>query len=261
MVVEPVEHAGRLAAAALGAPLVEHGWGFTLPAGLTDHASQGLLDLYSQVGTTPRSPSLTVDIGAASLQARDTAPVARYRYEPWSRAGQPLPPKDTRPRALVTLGTYDNPHAANRLRAVITAAHQCGTQVIALLGNPDRRSIAEFPAGTTVLDWTDMPKAVATCDLVIHHGGAGTSWATLAAGRPAIATPQMGDQFRNTELLTRAGVADFLDPSELDPNAISRVIDHVLTTPSFGQRSEQVATENAELPDTAQLAIDIVSVV
>lgn len=122
VVVEPVEHAGRIVAAALQVPLVEHGWGFTLPAGMSDSGAVGLLDRYAQLGAEPAPPALSVDLGVAVVQAPDAPMVPRYRYQPWSGAGQPLPEPDGRPRVLVTLGTFDNPDAARRLRVVVTAA-------------------------------------------------------------------------------------------------------------------------------------------
>jgi len=259
VVVEPVEHAGRVTAAALGVPLVEHGWGFTLPAGMTDAGSRGLLDVYAQHGATPAEPAMRVDLGVASMQAADTGAVARYRYLAWAQPGEALPEPDGRPRILVTLGTFGNPDAAHRIRAIVSAAHECGAQVIAVLGNPDRHSAEVFPAGTAALDWVDLPAAVASSDLVIHHGGAGTSWATLAAGCPAVVVPQLGDQFRNAGLLGRAGVAVCLDPSDLVPVLLRQAIERVLGTPSFAERAGAVATENSVLPDAARLASDIVA--
>ena len=257
VVVEPVEHAGRLAAAALGVPLVEHGWGFTLAAGLAEEGVASLRDAYVGLGIEPARAALRVDLGARSVQADDIHPVARYRYRPWSYPGLPLPDHDGRRRVLVTLGTYDNPDAAERIRIVIGAAHDAGAQVIGVLGNRDRRSVAALPAGVVPLDWIDMPAAVATCDLVAHHGGAGTSWATLCAGRPALITPQMGDQFRNAALLTYAGVATTILPEELDQSRVRAAIETLLTDPGPALAAAMTAAENAALPDVDHLAADI----
>lgn len=259
VVVEPVEHAARVAAAALGAPVVEHGWGFTLPAWMAPAGAHSLLDLYSEFGATPAGPALSADLGAGSVQASDAAEVARYRYTPWSQAGDPLPAPDGRPRVLVTLGTYDNRHGAQRIRIVAGAVHRAGAQAIVVLGNPDRGSADDFPTGTTVLPWVDMPEAVAACELVIHHGGAGMSWTTLAAGRAAIVSPQGGDQFRNTGLLAAAGVAVAVQPSELETAVLARAIDEVLGTAGFTERAGRIAAENSGLPDRTKLASDIAS--
>jgi UDP:flavonoid glycosyltransferase YjiC (YdhE family) len=118
VVVEPVEHAGRIAAAALEVPLVEHGWGFTLPADVDQAAGEGLSDAYAAAGAVARPPDLRVDLGHHDIQAGDGPPaVERYRYVSWSPSAVPLPPPDRRPRVLVTLGTVAHPEAARRLRA------------------------------------------------------------------------------------------------------------------------------------------------
>jgi L-demethylnoviosyl transferase len=260
VVVEPVEHAGRIAAAVFGIPVVEHGWGFTLPAAMTSTTPRVLADLYSALRATPRPPNLTVDLGAADVQSSDAAPVDRYRYVPWSHPGHALPARDGRSRVLVTLGTYGHPDAARRIRAVVSAARDCGAEVVVALGNPDRGTPADFPADVTVLDWVDMPEAVASCDVVAHHGGAGTSWAALAAGRAALVAPQAGDQFRNARLLAHAQVAQVVDPAKFEPPVLSHAIDRLIRTPRFSEAAQAVAAANADLPDLRQLATDIVEV-
>ena len=257
VIVEPVEHAGRIAAAALGVPLVEHGWGFTLPAGTDDEGTNTLRDVYARFGAIPTAPARRVDLGPSSVQAGDIPSVERYRYQPWSYPGLPLPVPDGRPRVLVTLGTFDNPDAAERIRIVAEAADDAGAQVIAVLGNPDRRSATALPSGVVALDWTDMPEAIASCDLVAHHGGAGTAWSTLCAGRPALVTPQAGDQFRNAALLTRAGAATTIQPDDLDKARVRAAIDTLLTRPGPAQAAAVIAAANAALPGVDQLAADI----
>ncbi|WP_414690668.1 nucleotide disphospho-sugar-binding domain-containing protein [Nocardioides sp.] len=49
--------------------------------------------------------------------------------------------------------------------------------------------------------------AIQTCDLVVHHGGAGTSRTALGCGTPAVVLPLGGDQFRDAQLLATAGAA------------------------------------------------------
>lgn len=255
VVAEPVEFAGRVVAAALGVPLVEHGWGFSLPAGRTEPAMDGIRDLYTAAGSAPVAPSLTVDLGLDALQTPDADRVARYRYHPWPQPGEPLPEPDGRPRVLVTLGTFDHAGAAERIRVVAAGAADCGAQVIAVLGNPDRHSDDDFPDGVTVLEWVDVAAAVATSDLVVHHGGAGMSWTTLVAGRPAVVTPQAADQFRNADSLVGAGVAHRLDLA-----SAATSIRQALDDPGLAARARSVAAENAALPDVDQLAAHITSV-
>ncbi|WP_345638219.1 glycosyltransferase [Rugosimonospora acidiphila] len=215
IVSEPVEHAGRVVAAALGVPLVEHGWGFTLPAGTDSAGAAGLGDVYAAAGTAPREPDLRVDLGPAAVQAPDAQPhVARYRHVPWSIPTAALPPPGKLPRVLLTLGTYPHPGADQRLRAAARAASTLGVELVVALGNADRGSAGTgWPAGVRVTDWIDLPAESARCTLVIHHAGAGSCWAALAAGVPAVCLPQAADQFRNAALVARAGAGVVVEPA------------------------------------------------
>jgi enterobactin C-glucosyltransferase len=253
VMVEPVEHAGRIVAAALGAPLVVHGWGFTLPAFVEDLAPSGILDLYEGVSAAPPRPALVADLGPAGVQASDTGPVQRYGYRPFSVPGHPLPPPRTeRHRVLVTLGTYANVRAASLIRAAVAAALDNGADVIAVLGNDDRGSRETFPTEATVLEWVDLPAAMPGCDLVVHHGGAGTSWTALCSGKPAVVVPQAGDQFRNAEILSAAGTA--LVCSSQGAGDVAAAIARGLDDSKLTERAAVIARDNAAMPDVAQLA-------
>lgn len=253
VVVEPVEHAGRIVAATLGAPLAVHGWGFTLPAFVDELAPSGILDLYERVSATPPRPALVADLGTAAVQAADAAPVQRYRYRPFSVAGHPLPPPRTdKRRVLVTLGTYANASAAALIRAAAAAALDNGADVIAVLGNDDRGSHETFPPGATVLEWVDMPAALAGCDLVVHHGGAGTSWTALSCGTPAVVLPQAGDQFRNAEILSAAGAALVCSSPKIGD--VAAAIARGLADSKLAEQAATVARDNAAMPDVAELA-------
>lgn len=257
VMVEPVEHAGRIVAAALGVPLVVHGWGFTLPAIVDELAPAGILDLYEQVAATPPTPALVADLGPATVQAADAGPAQLYGYRPFPVPGAPLPPPRTEPRTdkhrvLVTLGTYANPGAASLIRAAVAAALDDGADVIAVLGNDDRGTHETFPPGATVLEWVDMPAAISGCDLVVHHGGAGTSWTTLSSAKPAVVLPQAGDQFRNAEILSAAGAALVCSSQEL--SALATAIARGLADSTLAERAAAIARDNAAMPDVAELA-------
>jgi UDP:flavonoid glycosyltransferase YjiC (YdhE family) len=253
VMVEPVEHAGRIVAAALGVPLVVQGWGFTLPEPVEGLAAAGISDLYERVGTSPPTPALVADLGPAAVQAPDAAPVQRFRYRPFSVAGHPVPPVRTgKRRVLVTLGTYANPRAASLIRTAVAAALENDVDVIAVLGNDDRGAAETFPPGVTALRWVDMSAAVAGCDLVVHHGGAGTSWTTLSSGKPAVVLPQAGDQFRNAEILSAAGAALVCSSDALGD--VAATIGRGLGSSELAARAARVAHDNAALPNVTELA-------
>jgi UDP:flavonoid glycosyltransferase YjiC (YdhE family) len=260
---EPVEHAGRAVAAALGLPLVEHGWGFTLPAGVDKRATAGLQDVYDAVGAAPREPALRVDLGPSDTQAGDIDPdVLRFRYTPWSSPAPDLPPPiDGLDRVLVTLGTAAHSGAAERLRAVVSALARPGVEVIVVLANEDRGKADGWPPGVVAAPWADMPAEIARCSLIAHHGGAGTAWATLCAGRPAVCFPQAGDQLRNASLLAKAGAALVVAPDVVDESSLTDVFTEALADDALAMRADEIRLANERLPSASALVDHVESVV
>lgn len=84
--------------------------------------------------------------------------------------------------------------------------------------------------------------------IVIHHGGAGTTAAGLAAGRPTIVIPFFGDQFFWGSMVYRAGVGpnpihcEALNPSDL-ASAIRSAQDPAMTRRAL-EFSKKIRTEN-----------------
>jgi Glycosyltransferase family 28 C-terminal domain len=259
---EPAEHAGRVVAAALDVPLVEHGWGFTLPAGTSAAAAAGLGDLYATAGTVAREPDLRVDLGPATVQAPDAQPgVARYRYVPWSPPAAPLPPPGGLPRVLLTLGTYPHAGADVRLRAAASAASTLGGELVVTLGHADRGSaLSGWPPGVRVVDWVDAAAEIRRCALVIHHGGAGSCWAALTAGVPAICLPQAADQFRNADLVAAAGAGVAVLPDVVEVADLHAAFSTAWADTSLAGGAARVSQSNAALPDTDALVDRIAEV-
>jgi UDP:flavonoid glycosyltransferase YjiC (YdhE family) len=259
VVCEPVEHAGRVASAALGVPLVEHGWGFTLPAGTSYAAAAGLSDVYAAAGSAARELDLRVDLGPATVQAPDAQPcVARYRYLPWSRPTTALPLPGKLPRVLLTLGTYPHTGADLRLRAATDAASTLDVELVVVLGNADRGSARTgWPPDVHVTDWVDLPAETARCALVIHHAGAGSSWAALVTGVPAVCIPQAADQFRNAELIAGAGAGVVVAPTVRDVPDLRAAFAAAHTDPNLVAGAARIRDANAALPDLDALVDSI----
>lgn len=103
---------------------------------------------------------------------------------------------------VVTFGSMRG-IAADELRAAVDLLIADGRRVIVqgpLAGGDDPPSL--LPAGS--LDHRALfPRA----GLVIHHGGAGTTHAVVAAGVPSVVVPHVGDQRYWADRLRRLGVA------------------------------------------------------
>ena len=64
----------------------------------------------------------------------------------------------------------------------------------------------EPPPNVLFIDAGPHDQLFRHASVVIHHGGAGTTGAVLASGRPAIVIPHLGDQYFFAREITRLGV-------------------------------------------------------
>lgn len=120
---------------------------------------------------------------------------------------------------LVTFGSMASDAAAAHAAAITGALTQAGRRAI-VQGLPVEASDSIMTAGS--LDHRAlMPRTRA----VIHHGGAGTTHAVVAAGVPSIVVPHVGDQRYWADRLHRLGVA----PAAIAPHDLSteRLLDRI----------------------------------
>ena len=176
-----------------------------------------------------------------------------------SRADEAFPPRDGRPRVVVTLGTINHTQV-NVLRALIDGAVAAGAHVVVGLGT-DPASLGPVPPGVAVHAYIPMSTVLPGSDLVAHHGGSGTMLAALAAGTPMVIVPLAADQPDNGDRSVAAGVARVVEPDGIDAHTAQAAIEAVLTQPSYRQRSGEVAAEVAAMPgpDVAVDRIESVS--
>jgi sterol 3beta-glucosyltransferase/vancomycin aglycone glucosyltransferase len=95
---------------------------------------------------------------------------------------------DGAPPLIVTLGSMASSESGQVLEAALTAAAKLGLRVVVQHGSA--------PGGDQVLPVGEVehrllfPRAAA----IVHHGGAGTTHAAVAAGVPSVVIPHVGDQ-------------------------------------------------------------------
>lgn len=111
------------------------------------------------------------------------------------------------PAVLVTLGTFIGAFRTDVWDHVAAAVRSCGLRAV----------VVSARAQMLPPDWSSSDDLLAVGHLplsavldrfvgVVHHGGLGTTFATLRAGRPAVVVPQAFDQAQVAALVERAGV-------------------------------------------------------
>jgi hypothetical protein len=153
----------------------------------------------------------------------------------------------TRPRAYVGFGTVPlYRDAPELLRSAVARVLEAGLDVVVTASDPEvARSLTQLDADRVwAVEWVSLPSLLPTCSLVVGHGGAGTTLASLIHGVPMLLLPRGApSQARMAEACGRRGVAEVVDPE--GPGLQGR-IDVALAALTSSDRYRQAATEVAQ---------------
>lgn len=234
-----------VAARGAGIPGLWHGFGRMIPDGIG-------LELPTKVAGAAGLPH--VDICPPSLQDKDflaTADRIELRPVPFAEPA-PLPTSDGRRTVYLTLGTAFG--TAELLTAAIAGLARLDVQVIVAAGRVPPEQLGPLPDDVTVRSWVPQAELLPHVDVVVHHGGSGTTLGALAAGVPQLVLPQGADQFANADALTAVGAALRLLPEETTTDAVAEHTRTLLHDAGHRDAARAVAGEIAAMPSPAQVA-------
>ncbi len=186
-------------------------------------------------------------------------PATRRYSEPRPGPGAPLPEwwgGSDAPLVYVSFGTVlgHMSIAADAYRTVLAAVADLDVRVLLTVGRRfDAAQLGDLPDNVHVEAWVEQADALAAADLVVCHGGSGTTYGALAAGLPLVIVPMFADQFVNARTVAAAGAGvAFERAAGLDPAAIAAAIGRVRRASTFRVCAERIAAEMADAPPLAQ---------
>lgn len=237
-----------VAAARAGVPGIWHGFGRMIPDGIG-------LELPTNNAEAPGRPH--VDICPPSLQDKDflaTGDRIALRPVPYSApVVLPAPARSSRPLIYLTLGTAFG--TAELLTMAIEGLAALDARVVVAAGRVRPEELGDVPAGVTVHTWLPQADLLPHVDVVVQHGGSGTTLGALTVGAPQLVLPQGADQFANAEALRATGAGLRLLPDELSAEAIAHHV-RTLMPRDAAQRdaARAIAEEIARLPSPDEVA-------
>ncbi|MGH9212992.1 MAG: glycosyltransferase [Acidimicrobiales bacterium] len=141
------------------------------------------------------------------------------------------------PTVLITLGSF----LGARQRAVWAET----AKVAAALGvralfvgprRPDDDGLLQNRSGALAVGFVPLSRVAHQVDAVVHHGGLGTTFAALRAGRPAAVVPQAFDQSHNARLVERTGVG-----VDAQRGPLGAAVERLLAERSLAARAAEIA--------------------
>ncbi|WP_285742209.1 glycosyltransferase [Lentzea sp. NBRC 105346] len=224
-----------VAAAALGVPAVRHDLGFT------DIAPLHRLMLDEMGVALPAGYSL--DVAPPSM----VGGVSRgwpLRPTPHSTGGA-VPPRGSRPRIAVTLGTIaPKVDGLARLEAVVSAASAVDAEFVLAMGSLDIDTLGPLPPNVHSYGWVPWDGLLRTSDAAIHHGGSGTALAALAEGIPQLVLPDGSDRFITAQAVHDRGAGIQATAADASASLVSRL----LADEKLGVAAREVRDEIASMP-------------
>ncbi|WP_433260263.1 glycosyltransferase [Actinosynnema sp. CS-041913] len=241
-----------VAAHRAGIPGLWHGFGRLFPDGIG-------LELPTGNAGAPGRPHL--DICPPSLQDEDfVATQERIELRPVRySAPAALPDRvgrgDSRPLIYLTLGTaFGTPEL---FTTAIKGLATLDAHVVVATGRVRPEQVGDVPDNVTVDSWVSQADLLPHVDVVVHHGGSGTTLGALTVGAPQLILPQGADQFANAAALSAAGAALCLPPEEVSADAIADHTRKLLPrTGDTGHRdaARAIAEEIARMPSPDEVA-------
>jgi vancomycin aglycone glucosyltransferase len=109
------------------------------------------------------------------------------------------------PRVYVGFGSMPSVQRARVIEAVIALAREHSAQVL-LFSAHDEDARFELPDSVLAVGALDHARLFPRLDLLVHHGGAGTTALALRAGVPQLIVPHIVDQFFHGRRIAELGL-------------------------------------------------------
>jgi UDP:flavonoid glycosyltransferase YjiC (YdhE family) len=263
VVRELCDYVGPLVAAAQDVPFATLAFGPALPPPFLAGFDATAQSRYAARGLIAQPSTWHLDTCPPSLQAEGWQRPAGWqplRPQPHREPGAPASAPDqsardqsTRPRVLVTFGTYFN--APEALSPLLRELCGLDIDIVVTLGLlADQQQFDVDHSRVSFAPFTPLADLLRGIDAVVTHGGAGTTLAALSEGIPLVITPQGADQFIQAERVAAAGAGIALQPDEATPQATTAAVQTVLAELPIRQAATAIAREIASMPEASEVA-------
>ncbi len=272
IVAEALDFVGPLVAAALDVPVATMAFGPAIPAEFTDGMTAVVGSRYADRGLAPVPARWHLDPCPDLLQPPGwQAPAHRVPVRPephrgpstgsgtGTEAGSGAGPDDAagtpgdRPKVLVTFGTHFSDPAT--LTPILDELRTVGVDLVVTLGlTASAADYGSADGDITFAAFTPLADLLHDVDLVVTHGGAGTTLGVLSRGLPLVVVPQGADQFLQAAVVSASGTGIAVQPGPDVPETVAKAVVTLRTDPGYTEAARTVAAQIAAMPTPSDVA-------
>jgi UDP:flavonoid glycosyltransferase YjiC (YdhE family) len=150
-------------------------------------------------------------------------------------------------------------HAAGRFyECAVEASVALGQRALLVVGR-DQPAPANLPRDGSIkaVAYAPFSSVFRRAEVVVHHGGAGTTAQGLVAGRPTLITPMAHDQFDNAARVKRLGVSETLHFAKLATPPLTTLLGQLIREPRYAAAAAALAPRVAA-EDGARRAAELI---
>ncbi|WP_020673750.1 nucleotide disphospho-sugar-binding domain-containing protein [Amycolatopsis nigrescens] len=269
IISDPSAYAGMLVGAALGVPVLRHPWfadvmGFLSVkeavraaelAALTpiaDRLGAGSFELLGTATIDPCPPSMRLPVPGRRQPIR----YVPYHGVHTGDVPKSLLRKGKRPRVCLTWGTTVGRIDPARvpLARLAAALASAGMEPVVAVAADQAGLLGPMPGGVVVAESVRLSELLASCDVVVGHGGAGTIMSGLLNGLPQLAVPLLPDHRFNTGRLVASGAGLSIEAPEATGDAVLDAVRELLEDGAYRARAGELAAEIEAQPSPAEVA-------
>jgi UDP:flavonoid glycosyltransferase YjiC (YdhE family) len=168
------------------------------------HGTEAILAQDAVMGELPPdTPGHTVHVPALVARAETATPLSDLLERFLRGAGHG--PSTASPLVYLGFGSMPSVDSARITQIAVELFEQHGARVI-LFSAHDEHDQSELPPGVFVCSDADHSVLFPRVDLIVHHGGAGTTATALRSGVPQLVVPHIVDQFFHGRRIAELGV-------------------------------------------------------
>lgn len=163
------------------------------------------------------------------------------------------------PPIYVGFGSMPLAHMKKRAPVLIEALRLCGQRAVFARGwGGWGAELEALGRNVYVIDAAPHRHLFPLMAGVVHHGGAGTTAAGFRAGRPALITPLIWDQFFNGAIVARLGAGPQpLPVKQWRADVLAERLTQLTRVASYGERAQEISARMAQENGAAR-AVEVV---